>query len=440
MISVLIVLFVAFGVFFPSFSYKSKWDEALILLKNRDIILTIDRIGKLYDYSFSPSNLQNFLDTLIPVNETGMISWSETEGTIKNEIKLACNCTPDQMRTLSIWTRGLKVNGREIIISPVSTPLDNIQTSDVLLIWGRKDLSNYVTQLRDYLKGENGIVEVADFRTDGEVNSAQQQIFGLKFVDRIKGMADYDQFARKPNNSTDITYGPYKNFYHVPIPLKATPSTVSIAGCRYSPSNSGNLTFGQTRYGFWICDDASVWFDTDADGAHDTKVTVGKEFKIAGYNFTLSYVDDNKQIGVSFEPTFRFSDFLYAIVPPGEPDPNGWAWGTKGSVHIEPVDGNSEKVLINAVFSSPPRIFPVVILNSTKVGRTAWMPEFADDTVGDDQKLLLISLLLWASNKRAVSVLSPNLKVGYINSYINAVNGDMFEVYNFNLGLGYPYY
>jgi len=423
-----IILIVVFNVFFPSFSYKNRWEEALILLKTRDLILTIDRTGKLFSYSFSSSALQNFLDTLVPISETGMLSWSETEGTIKNEIVLACNCTADQMRTLSLWTKDLKINGRNVTITTVYTNLHDIQSSDVLLIWGEKDLSNYVNELKEYLKNGNGIVEIADFRTADEVNSAQQQIVGLSFIQRIQDVADYNSFSREPDNSTDAIYEPYKYFLHIPVPLNAEPSTLSIPGCSYSTSNKGNFTFRKTSYSFWICSGTSVWFDADANGQYDMSVSVGQNFKLGGYDFTLNYIDDNRKIGISFNQTFRFSDFLYIVDPP------------KGSTHLEPADGNSKKVLVNAVFSSPPANFPVVILNSTQVNRAAWIADFTDDAVGDDHKLLLISLVLWASNKKASAVLSSNLKIGYITSYINVNNTDMFEVYKFNLGLGYPYY
>jgi len=31
------------------------------------------------------------------------------------------------------------------------------------------------------------------------------------------------------------------------------------------------------------------------------------------------------------------------------------------------------------------------------------------------------------------------VKVGYVTSYLNTKNVDVFEVYRFNLGLGYPF-
>jgi hypothetical protein len=43
-ISAAIILLIALSVFFPGFFYESKWSEAFIILKSRDIIITIDRL------------------------------------------------------------------------------------------------------------------------------------------------------------------------------------------------------------------------------------------------------------------------------------------------------------------------------------------------------------------------------------------------------------
>jgi hypothetical protein len=80
-------------------------------------------------------------------------------------------------------------------------------------------------------------------------------------------------------------------------------------------------------------------------------------------------------------------------------------------------------------------------LNGT-FSRTAWIADFSRDgldKVEDDHRELLLSLILWASNKRSVSMTSSQLKTGFISTYINAFNDDIFEIYKFKLGLGYPY-
>lgn len=141
MIMVVIVLYIAFSVFFPGFSYKSGWNEALLLQTSRDVILTADRTNKLYNLSFDKGALQNFLSDV--VSEENLISWSDTGGTVKNQIIIACNCTNDQLNYLNSWLSELEINGRHIDVPPPCyTNLESINpcivSADVLLIWGEK--------------------------------------------------------------------------------------------------------------------------------------------------------------------------------------------------------------------------------------------------------------------------------------------------------------
>lgn len=364
MIFVLIILLVAFSVFFPRFFYESKWNDAYLLLTSRDLILTMDRIGKLYDFSFDTDSLKIFLNSTIPATETNIIAWSEAEGTIQNRVIVACDCTKSQIENMTSWFSGQKINNRTINVLFVQTNLSSIpEETDVLLIRNYKILDSYINNFQSYVAKGVGIVEMVDFPTKGdEVNNdrVQGQIFGLKWVNAEKGTPDYMVFARKPLNSSDIVYAPYKYFYHIPFPN-----------------------------------------------------------------------------GSSFEPVWNFSEFLSYILPEGQPQPGGWAWGTKGVTDIEPVDDNQQRILIKALKQQ--KEYPAVILNQTLIARTAWIADFnRNGTASDDQKTLLLSLLLWASKKTATAQVYL-VKSGYSSSYINVKNTDMYEVYRFNLILAYPY-
>jgi len=503
MIIVMIALFITFSIFFPGFQYRSRWSDTLLLLKSRDLILTADRIGQLYDYSFSPTNLQTFLDTLIPTNETGIISWSEMEGTIKSSVWIACNCTNDQINDLTSWFRGLKINRREIGVLPCYTNLEAINpclsSSDVLLIFGYKDLSDpvYLNTLKEYLKIGSGIVEITDLNSTMVLgDDVQEKIFGLGAdssdeAQTQEGMSEYDVFRdevespiKRPINTTVFSYHPWKYFYHIPIPLFASsiagtiptddpplpsPSCTQLStgslGIQVKITNVGGEPVGSPNfYKFWICDSDKVYFDTDLTEQADVILTTGDNFGIVDYynsslfwNFTLSYIDRQEKIGVSFKPDYRFSDFITyweegeCECPPEKPGkcPKGEAaglckgkkeWAGENANLLAPGDGDRSRILIQASnITKAYTPIPGVILNSTEITRTAWIANFTADGVGDDERLLIISLLLWASNKRAVSVLSPGVKLGFKTSYVNSVNDDMFEVYKFNLGLGYPF-
>jgi hypothetical protein len=398
-----IIIFISLTIFFPGFSYQDNWDEALIVLKGRDAILTIDDMNMLYSFSFEEEELEGFLDNV--TNETALIPWSETQGTLKSRIRVACNCTPEQRDDLYSWFGELRINNRTIRLEFLDSNLTIIHPgTDLLLIWGYKDLTSYEENLKDYLRDGNGIVEIMDF--SNPLEDVQRQIFGIEDGGSW-GSRDCD-IILKPLTVDNVTYQPYKYFYHVPFPLKAT----SLQG----DSNCGNFTLRSTDYEFCI----------NASGVYieDERVIEREIFTIDSDTFLLNNVaDDATFIDVSFRPDYNFTEFAFdtgirKIVPINDED-----YRTFMRIHQE---------------TGVPKRGSVVVLNGT-VGRTAWIADFSRGQVGDDHKLLLLTLLLHGSNKKAIGILRPSVKIGYSNSYINTVNYDMFEVYRFNLGLGYPY-
>jgi len=416
MIVVIIALFIAFGILFPGFVYKNKWKEANILLMSRDMILTIDRIGKLYEYSFNQSALSEFLSGLIREN---LIPWSEVEGTTTNKIVVACNCTEDEINKMYSWFNPLFLNNRKIIFLFLRTNLEELPVeTNVLLIKGYKNLTTYSNNFNSYVARGIGIVELMDFDAQEKVNSdeTQKKIFGLAWNGAEQGTAD--MVFSEPTSVKNLTYIPYKNFYHVPLTLN-TYSEESLPGC--DSYGKGNFTLNRTSYPFWICNATYVWFDTNADGINDTLVRLGGKFNISGYNFSLNYIYDNSSIAVSFKQYFRFSNyFSYEQA------------GNKYIANIAPIDGKEERVLLKAIKDG--KSFSTVILNFSRV---AWMYDFGENP-SDEEKELLLSLLLWAASKKSVVLISP-MKTGFSTSYINVENKDVFEVYKFSLGLTYAY-
>lgn len=429
----LVALFIAFNILFPGFRYKSGWKDALMLLKGRDMLTMLDRTNKLYETSFDSQVLQQLTAELFPY--TGIITWSTTENAIKDKIFVACNCTNRQIDFLNQITQDLKVNNRSIDITFCPTNLENINPCsselvypDVLIVWGYKNLdSRYLRIFQDFLRDGNGIVEIADLQS-GQVDEIQQKIFGLKWFGGGWGSVNEDSFI-KPKSALELKYQPYKYFYHIPFRLKgASTNSLPVEGIP-SPTCSlmskGNFTFRNTRYTFWVCNVDSVYWDTNNNGLADMVVVRGRDFQIATYNFTLSYIDSNTEIRVTFKPEFKFLDFLKA-----------------GGSKLYPLDDDVNKILLSKGNwnNAPEKPIPVVILNGTETGRTVWVADFSRgglNAVGDDQKNLLISLLLSMSNKETKAV--KPVKTGYVNSYVNVENKDMFEVYRFNLGLGFPF-
>jgi len=422
-IVVLIVLFIAFSVFFPKFSYKNRWNDAYIQLKGRDIILTLDRLGKLYNYSFNNNELNRFLfdpdKGVISIKRDNLISWSETEGTFKNNIVIACNCTNEQIEAWKGWIEQLRMNDRHIdattficwtnleVINPCYYG-DKKFDPDVLIIWGNPNqktrrLNVYKNLLLDYLERGNGILEIMDFVESDAIttDTGQYKIFGIQWDNR--NPTAWSNNFNPPPNANDIKYQPYKFFYHVPVPL----------------ASSGEFNFQGNSYSYNICNGKLC---IDHDGDPDTpaqEVVPGNNFEINGYNFFLSYIDATKsRIGITFKPSYIFKNFL------------------DGSKMV----ADNEKILLQR--GGGDNRLAVVALNGSSNYRTAWITaNFAADlnSVGDDHKSLFNSLLLWVSNKKAARVLAPAISVGFKTSYVDVEGYDMYEPYIFNLGIAYPY-
>lgn len=427
LIFVLVVLIIAFGIFFPGFVYENKWKDAYLLLTSRDLILTMDRTGKLYTNSFNRNSLSIFLDEIIPTNKTNLVAWSEAEGTVGERVIVACNCTKQQIDEMNFWFSGLKINERNVNVLFVQSSLESIPAeTDVLLIRDYKRLDPYYSNFKDYAARGVGIVEMIDFSEASQVNNDQVQweIFGLEWKEPpVGGSLEKIVFNRKPTNTSDVIYGPYKYFYHVPLPLN-TSVAEAVADCDYQSSAKGTITLNNTEYPFWICSNTSVWFDVNADGIKDSLVNVRENVSIGDFNFTLSYVNDNESIALSFKPDCVFSDFLSYILQ-----------GRK-IIHIEPI-GDRGRVLLMGIKGRDE--YPAVILNTYSNSRVAWIPNFERERKAfDEEKNLLLSLLLWASRKRSTEI-THLIKTGFSTSYINVKNRDMYEVYKFSLGLAYPY-
>lgn len=430
MIIVILILVVAFSVFFPGFSYQSRWEQAFISLKGRDVVLTMDRINNLYKNSFDENSLRDFVDRTIPTASTNLIHWSALEGSIKPKVTVACFCTNAQKNSLISWIGRLTVNGRDIDIDINSfSNLNIIPKSDVLLIWGDDDLTQYQTSLQNYLRAGKGIVEIRDLN-QATLNDAQKNIFGLNSCTGISipcGGGQADDFFIEPATASSTAYTGYKYFHHIPMTLWTIDSSAiqlegDLNACE-SDVSRGIFRIRERDYNFWICGGASVYFDTDGNGNADTKKSqtdADKTFSIDGQKLLLNYIKGLERIGVSFLNGYRFVNFL-------QPNTN-----------LYPDDEDVSRILLSNGNYDSTHPIPVAIVK--KLPRTAWVADFGRviDSVGDDHKLLLASLIIWASDNKHISGLG-NLRLGHLTSYINVVNEDMYEVYKFELGLGFPF-
>jgi len=414
LVIVLSLLLVSFNVFFPGQKYEDNWEDAYGIISSRDSLLVLERTGNLHSYAFDSDSMENFIDELFP--NTNLIVWSEVTGGIKSEVKIACD---DQSvaSEMNDWANGLRLNERNITVTFCYTDMTStdscLLTSDSMLIWGYKDLSDYEDVLTDYVSEGNGIVEVMDIEA---LDDVQTSIFGLNFIGSINVVGNPTSFSRTPLDPSDPIYGPRKYFYGIPMPLDAR-DNCDFDGC-VNPKNEGYLEFGGTSYGFCVCDDG-VWFDVDGGSDYTDSVTEQSTINIGGYTFYLNYINSESKISVSFRPDYDFENINL-------------------KTSLQPDDGSNDRVIIDTVSGTT---YPVIILNEVGSSRLVWSAPFEDgiSNYEDDDKSMLLSLLLWSINKESSGEELLDMRVGYRTTYIKTFNRDMFEIYSFNLGVGYPF-
>lgn len=419
LVAVVITLFVSFAIFFPDTDYKNKWGDAYTVLKARDTTVLLERTGDLHSYAFDDSMIDGYFSILFP--EENVILWSETDGTIKSDVRVACVCSDSVIHDLYERASSVKLNERNINISYCKADLDSpspcITNSDALVIYGYVNLVPYSQLISEYISSGNGIVEFVDFDVESQVDSVQSGTFGLKWVGSSSNKMSSTIF-NNPSSSSQVTHSIHKYFYHIPMPFITDRSGESIDGCSYNPVSGGAIALRGVNYTFWICDNDSVWFDTNGDGTRDELVEEMGGFSLGGYNFFLNYVEGETVMMASFRPDYVFDGFLSFM-----------SGGTWKSPHIEPVNGDDSRILLKS-------LYPSAIVDQIAGSRIAWAPTL--DVWKDDERALATSLILWASNHEETSEVS-GLNVGYLTSYINVESRDMMEIYKFSLGLGYPY-
>jgi hypothetical protein len=397
-ISALVLLFTIFYFIFKQTEIKDNWQLANLATISRDLLISLDFIGKLYNASFSEETLKNFLNKTSIVNESIILS-IYPEGTIKESIIVAANCTQDKIKKFTEWYSINILNKRKVSIFFVQTNLTNIQEyTDLLLICGPIDLSIYKENILNYLAKGKGVIEISDF--GNTIDSATQEIFGIK---PTSPKPYSDVYINKPSRVSDETYYAYKFFYNVPIVINAT--YINTTTLNYI----GNFTFRNYIVPFEINYTSKiVYFKTNPI----TSVSERQQFSLYGYNFYLSYILTQTSFAVSFKKIYNFTDF-------------------RGNNNIALTDGNEQRIFLYE--DSLSSKVPVAVMNKSKV---AWIADFDRyNNATHDQKHALLSLILAVSNKVPYFVEPYS---AYKVPYLNVESYDMYEVYKAMLRITYP--
>lgn len=77
-----LILLIAFLHFFPQYTIKSKWNSALLSVKVRDTIKTIDRLNETYEFATDLNKFDNFMNSVFLPEETGEVTvwWRNING------------------------------------------------------------------------------------------------------------------------------------------------------------------------------------------------------------------------------------------------------------------------------------------------------------------------------------------------------------------------
>jgi len=436
MITVTIVLFVSFSIFFPERNFGNRWQEADVALKGRDIVTSMDRSSGIASYVNDENAMNQFLNRTVSNN---LIHWTTLEGTTQSEVIVACNCTTTQIQDLTNYIGRLKLNGREILLDIRPSTLSPIQKSNVLIIWGRTNLAAYKTDLLNYMRDGGGVIGIADVANP---DSTYTEIFGLKrcsdlfgagpCVDSSSTQIDFLYTA----NSSKPAFQVDKHFFHLPIRDLANLSTFPLTvetnqTCPNTQVFEGRFTFKSATARYWICNSTDVFMDTNNTGLPDVILKENATFGVRDpgtgvtYNFKMNYIDSGgNRTYISFRssPLFRFDDVGFR----------------PASVMLYPSDFNNDKIILYDGYYGNGRPIPAATVNDSLPGKAIWAVDFLGAT--HDQRLLMASLVLSASKKNTVETTLGDLKItGALTPYINVVNKDMLEIYQFNLGLGFPF-
>lgn len=438
-IAVIIILIIAFTVFFPGFSYTNRWDDAILAQKGRDIIATANNLKMIPDLAFDSAKFGSFVNSINP--ERNLIFWSTTDGAIPNRIALACNCTSEQISQLLQWVGRMKVNGRDFNIDVIQSPLTPIQRSDALLLLpnsGNEDLTPHRVSLVTYLRQGNGIIELRDLDEwpgqPQEIDDVRKELFGLQRCTGGCETPNIDATFIKPTSALQSTYQVYKMFHGLPATLRATTFTPAVLfdtdemtpevrTCGDEEASifaEGTFEFRNNELTFWICGvEKKVYIDIDKDKIAELEIKERENFKIDNFNFLLNYVELNRTF-ISFKQDYSFTKLD----------------GRK----VVPIDGDNSKIVIKAGnYAGSENPVPAMVINATLGTPAIWIEDFTRDETTDDEKVLLASAIVAAANKQPRDIGIARLRFGVLTPYFYTNNTDVFESYLFNLGLGLPF-
>lgn len=400
-IGAIVIIFTSFYLIFKPPQITSGKETANLFVISRDFLQTLDNINHTYFLFTNMTYSDEFSGYVL--RNLGYAVFFSTKNLIKPNIIVAANCSTNQIRKLYSWFGELKFNRREVSIYFIPSNLSKIPDySNLLIICDYKNLTDYRDSLLTYLSKGKGILGFFDFPS--EIDKTSIEIFGLQPTQEV--VVTEEVMVHSPVSVYDHVYIPYKYFYNLPLMIKANETDLTTG------NYLGYFTFRNYVVRFEINSTSrEVKFYTTPE----TRVRERENFRLFGYNFTLSYVT-NYSISVSFKKTYNFTDFT-------------------GPNRVKTVDEDQNKIFLYSGIYNDGKKVPVSTINTTRV---AWIANFDRyDTATHDQKLALLSLILTVSEK--VNYYGTFTRRTILVPFVDVENYDVLEIYFASFGLGLPY-
>ena len=194
--------------FFINVERTTRWDTALFQTKMQDTLSSLDRSGSLESYikNYDKEGFENLIKNTTGRTTDFSIS---IDGIPDSEIVIACNCTNAEINNLktiiNITTNDyFFYKTRRINITINQVNITDINNEDILFIFGYKNLTQYSTQINNFLQKDHTIFMFSSL-TQTQVNDRiMNETFGLQWNSELtdSNSGDFYPLQPLPENSS----------------------------------------------------------------------------------------------------------------------------------------------------------------------------------------------------------------------------------------------
>ena len=174
----------------------------LFQTKIQDTLSSLDRSGtmELYIKNYDKEGLETIIR-----NTTGRTTEFSIriDGIPDSEIVIACNCTNSEINDLKTILNITTNNNffyktRKINITINQVNITDVNNEDILFIFGYKNLSQYETQINDFLKKDHSIFMFSSLAESQVNDGVMNETFGLQWNSGLGDSSSGDFYPSQP--------------------------------------------------------------------------------------------------------------------------------------------------------------------------------------------------------------------------------------------------